>query len=137
MDASYYSGKKNRALHTDICSPWATTPTWNNLPANKKKLLLAEGFQQWQQLINELSPNIILFSIPKEYVKLLQVDPMDELCRITTTKSGVLRKKPVIIQKSKYGKALAVFGQTRNIPFGSVGKEQKIELGKQIIGIIR
>lgn len=138
MDASYYSGKRtNRALHTDICSPWATNPTWMDLSLSVKKELQAKEFPLWQQLVNELSPDIILFSIPKEYVKLLKVDPLNELCRITTTKSGEQRNRPVIIQKSMYGNSLAVFGRTRNIPFGSLGKEQKIELGKQIIGLIK
>lgn len=138
MDASYYSEKKTyRALHTDICCPWATTPTWMDLPTNEKKKLMAEGFQQWQQLVNSLSPDIILFSIPQEYIKMLQISGLDELCRFTTTKHGELRKRPVIIQKSMYGNSLAVFGRTRNIPFGSLGKEQKMELGKQIIGLIK
>ena len=136
MDASYYSGKKNRALHTDICSPWATDPTWMGLSSSVKKRLLAEGFPLWQQLVNELSPDVILFSIPQEYVKLLKIDSLNELCRITTMKSGEKRNKPVIIQKGMYGRSLAVFGRTRNYPFGSLGKEQKMKLGKQIIGLI-
>ena len=137
MDASYYSGKgTNRALHTDICSPWATDPTWMKLSSSVKKGLLAEGFPIWKQLVNELSPDVILFSIPQEYVKLLKVDPLNELCRITTTKSGDQRNKPVIIQKGMYGNSIAIFGRTRNLPFGSLGKEQKKKLGKQIIGLI-
>ncbi len=31
MRASYYPGGASTALHTDICSPVATNPTWNNL----------------------------------------------------------------------------------------------------------
>lgn len=135
MGASYYSGKgfNNRALHTDICSPWATYPTWSKLPASDQGSLIKTGFPEWQKLVNELEPDIILFSIPQKYVKMLKMGPLDELCRITATKSGEQRKKPVIIQKGMYGKSLAVFGRTRNVPFGSLGKEQKEELGKQII----
>ena len=29
MGASYYDGARNTALHTDICSPLATDPTWS------------------------------------------------------------------------------------------------------------
>ena len=31
MEASYYDGEVNTALHTDLCSPLATDPTWSRL----------------------------------------------------------------------------------------------------------
>ena len=31
MEASFYKGGASTALHTDICSPVATNPTWNDL----------------------------------------------------------------------------------------------------------
>ena len=135
MGASYYSGKEfnNRALHTDICSPWATNPTWSKLPISEQKELICTGFPEWQELVVALEPDIILFSIPQKYVKMLEIGPLDDLCSITATKSGEQRKKPIIIQKGMYGKSLAVFGRTRNVPFGSLGKEQKKELGELII----
>lgn len=135
MGASYYSntGYSCRALHTDICSPWATDPTWSNLPSLDKKILIKVGFLEWQQLVKDLAPDIILFSIPQGYVNMLNMGLLYDLCRFTTTKNGQKRKSPVIIQKGTYGKSLAVFGRTRNVPFGSLGKEQKIELGKKII----
>ena len=75
LDASYYSekGMPNRVLHTDICSPWATDPTWSKLPNQEKKNLMENehGFEQWKQLIRQLKPDIILFSIPEEYIKKL------------------------------------------------------------------
>jgi hypothetical protein len=136
MDASYYSGKKNRALHTDICSPWATDPTWSKLSVLEQGILISTGFPEWEQLVKGLEPNIILFSVPQKYANMLKVGPLNELCRITTTKSGEQRSKPVVIQKGMYGRSLAVFGRTWNLPFGSLGKEQKIKLGKQIINLI-
>ena len=72
----------------------------------------------------------------EEIKRKLKVDSLNELCRITTTKSGDQRNKPVIIQKGMYGNSIAIFGRTRNLPFGSLGKEQKKKLGKQIIGLI-
>lgn len=135
IGASYYAaaGHSYRALHTDICSPWATDPTWSKLPSADQGKLIKSGFPEWQQLVKDLAPDIILFSIPQEYVKMLNIGPLDDLCVFSTTKDGQMRKKPVIIQKSLYGKSLAVFGRTRNVPFGSLGKEQKIKLGEQII----
>ena len=135
MGASYYStnGYSLRALHTDICSPWATNPTWSKLPVSEQKKLISTGFPEWQDLVDELEPDIILFSIPQKYVKMLNIGPFDDLCSFPTTKDGQIRKKPVIIQKGMYGKSLAVFGRTWSIPFGSLGKEQKKELGNKII----
>lgn len=31
LEASYYNGRPSTALHTDICSPVATDPTWSSL----------------------------------------------------------------------------------------------------------
>lgn len=134
MNASFYScdAFKNRAIHTDICSPWATDPTWMNLLLKDRRKMFEEGFQLWKDLVKELSPDIILFSIPNEYVKNLLIGGISELCQISTTKDGKQRKSPIIIRKGTYGKAIAVFGKTRNVPFGSLGKEQKKELGKII-----
>ena len=135
MGASYYSRKgfKNRAIHTDICCPWATDPTWSKLSVSEQETLISTGFPEWQNLVDELEPDIILFSIPQKYIKMLKIGSLDELCRITTTKSGEQRKKPVIIKKGMYGHSLAIFGRTWSLPFGSLGKEQKMKLGKQIL----
>ena len=96
--------------------------------------MFEEGFQLWKDLVKKLSPDIILFSIPNEYVKRLLIGGICNLCQISTTKDGKQRKSPIIIKKGTYGRALAVFGKTRNVPFGSLGKEQKKELGKIIQG---
>lgn len=135
MGASYYSkaGYTYRALHTDICSPFATDPTWSELSSAEQNTLFQTGFLEWQQLVKDLAPDIILFSIPQGYVKMLNMGFLYDLCRYTTTKNGQKRKSPVIIQKGMYGKSLAVFGRTRNVPFGSLGKDQKNKLGKNII----
>jgi len=132
MNASYYSGYLNRTLHTDICSPWATDPTWANLSKSEKSSLMKTGFQDWQQLVSDLSPNIILFSIPKDYIAKLSID-LTQLCKFVTTKNGEKRKRPIIVNKGIYGNSLAVFGRTRNLPFGSLGKEQKKDLGVKIL----
>lgn len=137
MGASYYSkaGYTCRALHTDICSPWATDPTWSKLPSAEQKSLINTGFPEWQMLVNELKPHIILFSIPQKYVKMLNMGHLNDLCVFPTTKDGQMRKKPVIIQKGMLGKSLAVFGRTWGVPFGSLGKGQKNELGKGILNL--
>ena len=137
LDASYYSekGMPNRVLHTDICSPWATDPTWSKLPNQEKKNLMENehGFEQWKQLIRQLKPDIILFSIPEEYIKKLDLEnERSVFVTISNDKKGVPRKKSVVIEKGVYGRSLAIFGRTWNVPFGALGEDQKKEIRKKI-----
>ena len=137
LDASYYSekGRPNRVLHTDICSPWATDPTWSKLPNQEKKNLMENehGFEQWKQLIRQLKPDIILFSIPEEYIKKLDLEnERSVFVTISNDKKGVPRKKSVVIEKGVYGRSLAIFGLTWNVPFGALGEDQKKDLGQKI-----
>lgn len=137
LDASYCSkkGMQNRALHTDICSPWATDPTWSKLSIKEKNALMEDehGFEQWKQLIEKLEPHVILFSIPKKYIKKLDLEnELRDFVKITTTKNGEQRKQAVVIQKGVYGQSLAIFGRTWNVPFGALGEDQKKDLGQKI-----
>lgn len=137
LDASYYSekGMPNRVLHTDICSPWATDPTWSKLSIKEKNALMEDehGFEQWKQLIRQLKPDIILFSIPEEYIKKLDLEnERSVFVTISNDKKGVPRKKSVVIEKGVYGRSLAIFGRTWNVPFGALGEDQKKDLGQKI-----
>jgi hypothetical protein len=137
LDASYCTkkGMPNRALHTDICSPWATDPTWSNLSRQEKNNLMENehGFEQWKLLIEKLEPHVILFSIPEEYIKKLKLEnELSDFIKITTTKNGEQRKQAVVIQKGVYGQSLAIFGRTWNVPFGALGEDQKKKLGQDI-----
>ena len=67
LNTSYYPNKdyKNIALHTDICSPIATDPTWGGLEKKQKNLLEKKGFEIWLDLIKILKPDILLISVSK------------------------------------------------------------------------
>ncbi len=45
LNCSYYQNEniKNIAIHTDICSPLATNPTWSKLTKDEQKILFEEG----------------------------------------------------------------------------------------------
>lgn len=135
MGASYYSSKKfkNRVLHTDICCPYATNPTWNNLSKTEQENLLKDGFPLWEKLIDVLKPDVIIVSVKKQYVKKLCITQLSDLYKIVYDKNGNNRNSPIEIKQGKYQKAMIVLGRTWNIPFGSIGKDQKIKLGEQII----
>ena len=136
MSASFYScdAFKNRAIHTDICSPWATDPTWSKLSLSDRNALMKSGVPEWGNLIKALKPDIILFSIPQQYINMLHLNyKPNALCSFDKTEKGVLRKHPVEITMGEYNNTLAVFGRTWNLPYGALGKEQKEELGRKIL----
>ena len=71
MGYCYYPNSKNlkSVLHTDICSPASTNPTWSDLTENEKNKLQVRGFELWKKLILELKPHLIILSVKKEYLE--------------------------------------------------------------------
>lgn len=135
MGASYFSNKgiKIRAIHTDICSPWATCPTWSKLSKEVKNELFAEGKAQWECLVKELNPDVIIASIGKGYIKALGIESThNELCRFETKKDGKPRKSPLVIDVYKYNDIPFIAGGAGMVPFALLGNNQKEELGKII-----
>lgn len=75
MDYCFYKRNGYRtALHTDFCSPIATNPTWSDLENSKKDLLFKEGYRLWSNLIKELRPDLIIMSLKKAYLNLLDAE---------------------------------------------------------------
>lgn len=83
IDASYFSKKyENTVLHTDICTPLATNPTWGKGDLNKglKEELIKSGLALWQELIRYLQPDVILLSAGQDHVRKKQAkDPFGPL----------------------------------------------------------
>ena len=133
LDASYYDGgaTQNTALHTDICSPLATDPTWTGL--NKgSDVLLADGIGLWHRLVERLAPDVILISVANHHlnrIRFPQLEPWRVLYTVERLHPFEVRAKRVIITAEK--SALLVFGRNVNLPFGSVNA-----LDKQTIGCV-
>jgi len=72
MLASYYPGKINTALHTDICSPHATYPTWSKLGETQQNTLRNEGKQFWNRLVEILQPDLMMISIARKHTKMIR-----------------------------------------------------------------
>ena len=75
INASYYisSNQINRVIHTDICSPIATNPTWTKLSGDTQQELFDTGFQLWKDLIDILQPDIVLLSFAKQWLEELEL----------------------------------------------------------------
>jgi len=139
MGCSYYPGKiKNRVLHTDICSPIATTPTWSKLTPQQQCVLSKEGNILWNLLIEALQPDIILISVPRQ----LFLENFDEtgktVITFDTKVDGSKRTEPYRvfehIKRFKNGKVVKVFfGPPAQTPFGTISSDQKMEVGKSCL----
>lgn len=136
MGCSYYSDKvNNRALHTDICSPIATNPTWSKLHPSQQDSLYHAGYRIWDQLIEELQPDILLVSIPQGLF-LKHFDGNGRTLHDFASKAdGSSRRESYTVTEHKKalttGKVVRViYGQPAQTPFGTISSEQKKEIGR-------
>jgi len=136
MGFSYYEVEdKETALHTDLCSPIATNPTWGRLSSYQQDLLLKEGFHIWKKLIGEIKPNIIVMSTSKEYLK--QLNPTFikrlEYKESNASEGRAVRKYTVEYYEVEIDgfKTNLVWGSSQHKPF--MPFSNKREIGKKII----
>lgn len=137
MNCSYYYGT-NIAIHTDICSPIATDPTWSLLSKDNQAILFKEGFKIWQCLIEELQPDVMLISIPRLLFNIINDDGGKELITFTHKQNGDIRRNPYLVTKHNFQlktrhKVDVIFGQAANKPFDTISNTQKKELGKKCL----
>ncbi len=136
LSASYYnSSYHNTALHTDICSPLATNPTWSKLSKETQSALYEEGFEIWKELIEELQPDIMFVSIPRALFRAVFKSSGNELVVFNNKKNGEPRKKPYLVEIFEYElstekKVKVVFGQAANKPFDTIFDQQKLKIGE-------
>ena len=67
FDCSYggkYGSLTNTAIHIDIYSAIATTPTWGKLDERQRKQII--NFNLFNELLESLNPDLILVSVNKE-----------------------------------------------------------------------
>lgn len=134
MDASYYPGRRHTALHTDICSPLATDPTWSSLRSAQQSYLTRDGGPLWRDLMQYLAPDVIILSVAWEHVvRELTLPSIRDWFKL----HSVERKNPFVTRAAEIevvrGKGtLVVFGRCTNLPFGSVSFERRREIGVAI-----
>lgn len=135
--SSYYADKAvATALHTDICSPVATDPTWSGLGETERKTLEAAGGPLWHSLLESLRPQIAFLSVAKRHLGRIRFVPITDWRTILVferTKDDAPRKRPytVMARWHEIGgeRSLFVFGQAAQRPFGLLSDDQKREIG--------
>ncbi|WP_193224570.1 hypothetical protein [Bacillus sp. B1-b2] len=131
LHASFYGNKENTVLHTDICSPLATNPTWDSLTKEAKKDLQTEGVQLWHELVEYLQPDVILISVAGEHLAKLQfktVSDWETIYTLPNQRYLINSKKVQLAHKT----ASIYFGRAAEMPFGLVSPENKEKMGKHI-----
>lgn len=130
LDCSYYGNAPNTALHTDLCSPLATNPTWSNLASDAQLRLLHCGIDLWHSLVEWLSPDLIIASVARSHLKRIAF-PQKDGWRVVYT---VERSNPYNVELTEVNvtndkTAGLVFGQAANTPFGTVSDTEKRKIG--------
>ena len=141
LGASYYSSDVSVVLHTDICSPVATNPTWNKLIYADQSALAADGGPLWHMLLEALKPQIVVMSVAIRHVERIRFEPLgDEWNVIHTlyqTKSASPRSHPYEVRARWYdvggAPSLFVRGRAAQTPFGLISDSQKREVGRIVL----
>ena len=142
LEASYYEGTASTALHTDICSPVATNPTWSRLDEADQAALETDGGPLWHILLEELEPHIVVLSLAEEHLARIEFAPMTDsdwqvIHAFTRTGSGDLRSKPYEVRTRWYkiggDRSLFAFGTAAEKPFGTLTNNKKRKTGKLML----
>ena len=135
--SSYYAGEAtSTAIHTDICSPVATDPTWSRLGRDEQAALEADGGPLWHMLLKVLQPQIVVLSVARKHLGRIKFAPISEWATVhhfVQTRTGARRRPPyrVLVRWYEVGgeQSLFVFGQAAQTPFGLLSHKQKLETG--------
>ena len=101
IEASYYKGQPSTALHTDICSPVATAPTWSGLDSAVQKSLETDGGPLWHRLLDALRPQIVVLSVARRHLSRIEFKPLNGwhvLHVFRRRKDGNRRKVPLEVR---------------------------------------
>ena len=137
MDASFFDGARNTAVHADLCSPLATDPTWSKLDRGREAFL-ADGVPLWHRLIEYLAPDVIVVSVAKRYRDLISFaspDGWEPFCTISRDHLGM---RPYVVTGQRVelangARPLLVFGPAAQLPFSTLDKAKRQDIGRAIL----
>jgi hypothetical protein len=136
MGASYRGGEANTALHTDLCSPLATDPTWSRLNGQQDALAL-DGMALWHRLVDHLAPDVIVISVRGHYRDQIAFADRQNWQPLVTIQREDSTKRPyqALMQQATLpgGKeTLLVFGPAAQQPFATLTQEARQRVGRSV-----
>jgi hypothetical protein len=152
LDASYGSKMTGRdvssvALHVDMCSPIATSPTWSKLRADQRARLTGAGRQVFEWLVDLLEPQIIVASLGWAHLQNWNADFLtgrtwERLEEHTTSANGAPLRVPLLVQvgriPSRSGRYLIfVNASAADKPFGRFTTERRFAAGRKMLARLR
>lgn len=139
MGASYYDDETSTVLHTDICSPVATDPTWSRLSGTDQALLLADGCPLWHELVELLQPDVVVVSVARRHLARIRFEPLSPWERIHSfgyTADGEPRSRSYDTDGCWHvvggEPSLVVFCPASQTPLGSISMSHRHELGSVV-----
>ena len=141
LGASYYKNSASTALHTDICTPVATDPTWSRLDKTNRAALEADGCPLWHQLLKELRPQVVAISVAKAHINRIEFEPREKDWKTIHTfdrkADGKPRSRPYEIRGRWYDvggeRSLFAFGTAALKPFQLLADFQKRKGGEILL----
>lgn len=135
MGASFY-GDAHRAVavHTDLCTPVPTHPTWSGLPDAARRHLIRHGRPLWTALIRELLPHVVLVSVARAHLREIEFVPADDwtlVHKVERTNPYLVTARRVRINEAHT--ALLVYGRAAQKPFGLLSHIDKRKTGRVIL----
>ena len=144
VEASYYEGQPSTVLHTDICSPVATDPTWSGLDPAVRKALEKDGGPLWHSLLKALRPQIVILSVARRHLSRIRFKVLSGWRVVHVferTQAGAPRKQPVMVSarwcEISGEPSLLVFVPAAQKPLGRLGSVQKREAGVVSLEVLR
>lgn len=135
MGASYYAGSPNTAIHTDLCSPVATDPTWSRLSHSQREALIGDGRPLWHDLIRKVRPHVMLISVARLHlagIDFPRAGDRFEIARLEARRRRPYRVEGWWMEIAGGFRSLVVFGQAAQRPFGTVGAHDKEIIGARV-----
>ncbi|MHB8376529.1 MAG: hypothetical protein ACYDEB_06185 [Dehalococcoidia bacterium] len=132
MGCSFYGSRARTALHTDLCSPLATDPTWSQLTRAQQSALDAEGVLLWRDLLQYLAPDVVLISVAQHYLARIPFphDSWKVIYRIERTHPYEVLACEADTRPGR--RSLLAFGRAAQMPFGTISDRCKREVGTRI-----
>ncbi|HEY5793719.1 MAG TPA: hypothetical protein VIU82_01795 [Bosea sp. (in: a-proteobacteria)] len=152
LDVSYGGKMAGRdyastALHVDMCSPIATSPTWSKLSPAQRGKLTRTGREIFEWLADELEPHIIVASLGWAHLQEWNSDfqtgrQWERLAEHRMASNGEPLRAPLLVQvgsiSSRKGRPLVfVNASAADKPFGRFTTERKQEVGQMLLKKLR